>query len=1039
MRIDRIFIDGFGHFHQEDIEVIGPLTVISGANEAGKSTILEFVRTVLFGFPRRGAKYFYRPLAGGAHGGRVTLTTDDGQKYTVQRYQGPRGGAVKVTGTNGALADESILASLVGPSADLFKSVFAFSLDELQDMNSLRREEISDRIYSAGVGATNLPTAVRDLDSRLRAIFSPSGRNHEVASTLKDLEGVEVALSNLAGQASEYGLLTDREEAVLGELAVIAGESADLSSKVKNLDRLSKALKEWTSIKAREERLGELPQFKKFPEDAVVRLKGLDDRVAEVALQVEDAEEALHEAETEAETEVPDEDLIPEGMEIESILRGRSSFDASVRDLPDRRAELGAFKEKLARDLRDLGPEWDEAMLQTFEASVGVRNEAEQWRERLMIADQTVRDRKGELLQAQRLKQDTVEARDQADEALKGMELPALDSGQIQDRRRKLRSARSALADLLPTRQRVKDLERQLQGVSRGTPDVKMVASRIPILPFLLVAGGLVAIMLGFALDGQQAALILGVVLMIASPVVYLQSRSGPQIGVTGYVALLRSQLSEAQAQDRLAETALWTAGESLGTNEIDPQVLDDIEENLATIQETIRRHEEAAGGLVNATRILERDAIRKTEAEGLLKDATTEYESATGGWRKWLSYRGLSETLTPNAFIDLLGRVEAARVQSEQVTQMRERIKKMKRNISEYHGQVESVAGRHDMSLDDADVWEVATVADDLIKRLDGARKADQARQIARETAKKAQRTFEKETGRLARQKEDRQKLICLGGAEDAEDLLLRASQHQQRRDLERQNTEDRERLRKFCLSGQSLQELVDSLTHMNSDGLSHELTAADQELKTLDDKRQTLAEERGKLTSELERLATDDAASELRSRKDTLLEHLKVQAVQWSKLAIASAILQRTRQKYEQERQPGVVRHAQEFFETITDGRYARVYVPTDTPEQMLIETTTGDTREPGQLSRGTREQLYLALRFGLVREFGERAESLPVIVDEVLVNFDPDRARRAAETFAKLSLSNQVLVFTCQPSMVAAFTTACPDTHIIELPSG
>ena len=88
--------------------------------------------------------------------------------------------------------------------------------------------------------------------------------------------------------------------------------------------------------------------------------------------------------------------------------------------------------------------------------------------------------------------------------------------------------------------------------------------------------------------------------------------------------------------------------------------------------------------------------------------------------------------------------------------------------------------------------------------------------------------------------------------------------------------------------------------------------------------------------------------------------------------------------------------------------------------------MDATSGG-KQPQELSRGTREQLYLALRFGLVREFGEHAERLPVVVDEVLVNFDPERARLAAEAFATLAETNQVLVFTCHPETVDLFAEA------------
>ena len=151
--------------------------------------------------------------------------------------------------------------------------------------------------------------------------------------------------------------------------------------------------------------------------------------------------------------------------------------------------------------------------------------------------------------------------------------------------------------------------------------------------------------------------------------------------------------------------------------------------------------------------------------------------------------------------------------------------------------------------------------------------------------------------------------------------------------------------------------------------------------------------------------------------------MEELREQALEWSKLTVAKELLLRTRMKFEEERQPGVIRHAQKFFATITDQRYDRLFSPIG--EQMLtVIERTGVSKQPAELSRGTREQLYLSLRFGLIREFGERTERLPVVVDEVLVNFDPDRAQRAAEAFVELSQTSQILVFTCHPETVDLF---------------
>ena len=126
--------------------------------------------------------------------------------------------------------------------------------------------------------------------------------------------------------------------------------------------------------------------------------------------------------------------------------------------------------------------------------------------------------------------------------------------------------------------------------------------------------------------------------------------------------------------------------------------------------------------------------------------------------------------------------------------------------------------------------------------------------------------------------------------------------------------------------------------------------------------------------------------------------MEQLREDAREWSRLTIAGVILERTQRKFEQERQPSVIRHAEEFFSNVTGQRYTRLYAPVG-ERTITVTDSSGRDRRPSELSRGTREQLYLALRFGLIREFGEHAERLPVVVDEALVNFDPERAGLAA----------------------------------------
>ena len=115
---------------------------------------------------------------------------------------------------------------------------------------------------------------------------------------------------------------------------------------------------------------------------------------------------------------------------------------------------------------------------------------------------------------------------------------------------------------------------------------------------------------------------------------------------------------------------------------------------------------------------------------------------------------------------------------------------------------------------------------------------------------------------------------------------------------------------------------------------------------------------------------------------KRGILLEQIHDHARDWAKLTLAHNLLTEARRKFELERQPNVLQHAQTFFKEITDGRYKQVYAPLG-QQSITVTDANGIGKTPDNLSRGTREQVFLSLRFGLIRELGERTEPLPVVV--------------------------------------------------------
>ena len=170
------------------------------------------------------------------------------------------------------------------------------------------------------------------------------------------------------------------------------------------------------------------------------------------------------------------------------------------------------------------------------------------------------------------------------------------------------------------------------------------------------------------------------------------------------------------------------------------------------------------------------------------------------------------------------------------------------------------------------------------------------------------------------------------------------------------------------------------------------------------------------------------------MRLKKNGLTEQLSDLANSWQKLKIAEILLQRAREKFQKERQPDVIKHAESVFSDITKQRYTTLFAPPG--DQAVFVREDAMDKYPEHLSRGTKEQLYLALRIGLIREHGTRSEPLPVIVDEILVNFDPERTARACEALTDLSDTNQILVFTCHPDMVVKFKEAHEGTEVLQL---
>ncbi len=275
MKIENIQIDGFGVWNDKNWKPLNPgLNVFYGPNETGKSTLMAFIRSMLFGFEKRGSAKRYEPVNGGSHGGSLDIVVGD-TRLRLERKAGRHArGSVGVY-TGDAAADDAALDRLLGGTTKtLYHNVFAFGLEELEHFHTLQESEISTHISGAGlgIGASRWAAVQKDLEDRQSALFLPRGQNSTINVAFKELESVRDDLERTEHQPQDYLAAHEARTKLTAELSVLEDAVAEVSRRVEQYSRRVKNrpyLERRTRI---ETRLRDLPAVNAFPEGGIERL-----------------------------------------------------------------------------------------------------------------------------------------------------------------------------------------------------------------------------------------------------------------------------------------------------------------------------------------------------------------------------------------------------------------------------------------------------------------------------------------------------------------------------------------------------------------------------------------------------------------------------------------------------------------------------------------------------------------------------------------------------------------------------------------------
>jgi uncharacterized protein YhaN len=187
-------------------------------------------------------------------------------------------------------------------------------------------------------------------------------------------------------------------------------------------------------------------------------------------------------------------------------------------------------------------------------------------------------------------------------------------------------------------------------------------------------------------------------------------------------------------------------------------------------------------------------------------------------------------------------------------------------------------------------------------------------------------------------------------------------------------------------------------------------------KQLEELDRGLKDALQRRGAMVEQQRAGAADHSLATKQVELDVVEQQLQRATEAWRERAAVSLLLERIREDYEQHRQPETLKEASSYLSQLTGGKYTRIWTPL-AHDILFVDTAEGQPLSVQVLSRGTREQLFVSLRLALVSAYARRGIHLPMILDDVFVNFDAGRTKIACRVLRDFAREgHQLLVFTC-----------------------
>ena len=1033
MRLTEIDIDRFRIWRSLLLR-LDPrgLNVIYGPNEAGKTTLMRFIRSTLFGYePLESEPAWHRPDASQPWRGALRCE-HGGRTWRIFRRAELSGrGRLRLSGGPDGLDRDTALSNILsGTTEDVYADVFAVGVRELNQLSTLGTGQVAEHIYGLSLGpqGRQILSALGDLRSRSAALFGVQQAEGRLPELFDEYARAAAVKPRTGALRDQHTRLTRRRAEVQSELEELQEREATLKNEQRGLQHLQRCHKPWNRIRELKDELSKLPLTTVDPTESLRLLAAADkDHAEAIARRDRLASESVS-LKAQADRLQLDAAFERERHVLQSLVDQADwlrQIDDSIHAAEDRAGEL---KRELGHQLTSLGEGWTLERLSAVDTSPASHHrllemarryqDALQRRGKLRRWTRSMNRRSGrEVLELNRLLDELGVPVDQAidSEQARLKELENLGRLRLQEEQLALK---------------IQTVRRVLDRVNVEDSIPAWVDQAISLMGWFGVAlclFGVATYAVGGearrSLGGALAAAAIGLAGML-----WWSVRNGLRnhFDATTGIRLedLADEARQADRQLRLIQERIqrMAVADGHGTDASG-------EEWRSSTAEMVDRIG-ACSARIAELEVLQRRQFRAAARRMRLHALRDRFRAAQQNlaqvrqeWCRLLSATGMQETLQTEQAFEWWHRLQDVRELASQWRNSAPEVEGLRRMFDSMRQRVEQVGGRLKSSskLDYSRPLEILANWQQQLRIHDRDR-TERERLLGDAEARQRDSLHAQHQAEAAELR--RGAVLARAGVAGRDEIQKQQELQQRRQRLEKDLKTAGDELLEAGRQEAELAIVEDDLLRFDSQMTRERLQLLQAELKDVEQGLRKRHEELGSLRQEIRLLESRRDSHAEFFRRSRLAADIYRATEEWLALQFEHDAVMQMRRKFEQENISGTLVAASGYMHRMTAGRYHRIWAPLG-EDYLCIDDEFGQTFRVEQLSGGTREQLFLAIRFALAREFARRGIELPLIMDDLFVNFDQERTEAAADCLIEVAREGQqVLFFTCHEHIAAMF---------------